>query len=382
MKILILTFSLCILCVYQSEAQKETFKFFKAKLRPQQILGINKFNDVGFIYYTTPILNYLTDDTATYIFRLGSVRLDERQFEKGTFNLFNLSYSQGIDYPLLDKIDFEYYKRFGFTKMELDSTALLSNDGYKKFKKSITEAKTDAEAKKVLWQDANFYYRNKLMKTRFFINSQPIQENKKIRKHFSANLSVSFKADVKKLLKGIGDLSAKAQVETYIDNVVSSEFNVTGYYTSVVFQEEYVNEILSSLENTHISEVTNKQDEFSVSLKRYIDMHGVALNTGILLFQFKGLNHSSKLITDSIATSLQGSFNLPALQVASITAMVNIAWAKQVSETFSNDFSKVWIIRFGTHYRLDSLHLMDYSSSSPSTDVGGPQSPQAPSTNH
>ncbi len=336
----------------------ESFKIYGANITAKEVLGITKFNDVGLYWETKKIIDNLTDDTSTYFLRMGTIRLDQYDFNKGTKNLFNLSYSANGNYPVLDHIDFDYYKRFGFEKMELDNPSLTSDTGYINFKKYIINSKSDSLTRIYLWNIATPIFRNKLLQTRFFINSQPISDNKKIKKHFSFTGTASLKANLSKMLKGVSNANLSAGIGAYIDNIASQNFNVTGHYVSIVFQEEYINQICYVLANTNDSEL--KDDEFSVNLKEYLSKtdSNVALNSGILFFQFTGSYNKSVINKDSISANLQGTFGLSPTQALSIGTTINLSWAKQLEENYDNSFSKVWIIRFGTHYRLDdSLHL-------------------------
>src|SRR5690606_17791874 len=134
-----------------------------------------KFNDLG-VMYATSIINDFTDDEATYLWRLGSVRTNVNNYKEGTYSLFDLSYSSAKGgYPILDEIDFEFYEMWGFNILETRSPNIINNPNYKVFKDSVTREDIELlERRKYLMTYHNRNLRDSLINTKYLINRQPI----------------------------------------------------------------------------------------------------------------------------------------------------------------------------------------------------------------
>ena len=61
---------------------QQKFKIFNTEISAKDITGSKSFNDLG-VYFNTDIINNLTDDISTFLWRLGSIRLDANNFKKG-----------------------------------------------------------------------------------------------------------------------------------------------------------------------------------------------------------------------------------------------------------------------------------------------------------
>lgn len=349
---------------------QEKLKIFKTKIKAEEVTGRSKFNDLGVIY-STDVIDDLTDDTATYLWRIGSIRLDYKNYKKGAISLFDLSVSNHKGgYPILDNIDFTYYHDIGFNILESREPTLINDQKYLDFKKSLNDSTKHLLTKRnILWQDANYNFRNKLLATRYFENEQLISDDvvKKITNELTANVAIDLSGVVQYAKTiGVNIDTTKADIKSYFKKTISKHLNLKGYYTSAIFQYKYIdmaNYIISNLDLNAINKIPN--DEFNEHLMYYIKSDSVALNSAIFAFKFRGSYSQINFDTTSLKATLKA--DITTQNLIKLSTNLNDQFSKQVSQTFTNNFSKVWIIEFGTDAILNELKLkdIDYTEKKP-----------------
>ncbi|GAL82522.1 hypothetical protein JCM19274_200 [Algibacter lectus] len=184
--------------VYSQKNQK--IELFGETIKAIEITGIKKFNDLG-TFSATTVINDLTDDLDTFLWRLGTVRYDKNNYRKGIFSLFDLSnYDSKDGYPILDLIDFKYYEEVGFELLETKDSLLREDDNYLAFKTSFKSGDQTAK-RKLLWKQENYEIREKLIRTKYYINIQPISNDvtKKLKTTITDSLNVDFKSIIDKI---------------------------------------------------------------------------------------------------------------------------------------------------------------------------------------
>jgi hypothetical protein len=345
----------------------EYLDIFGIKLKAQDISGNKSFNDLGLQNATTTFHN-LTDDTATYLWRLGTLRLNKYNFQAGTIPLFDLSTNYHKEgYPLLDEIDFQFYKEKGFQIIELQNPRLNKDSlEYKNFKEGFYNLKSSEEMRHYLWDTAHYWtFRQLLMRSKYFINEQPIIFNQTVKEKFTANINLTLKADIKNLVKvsfAYRDSSqAKINLVTnaLLERAMTRVFNIKGYYITAKFNQAYIDEIRYFIQDNPLdNKFKNGIDQFKVNLDQYLndtDTSTLGLNTAVFAFRFRGKNTITKTEVDSITADISAVFHLDPTSALSLSTSVKIAFTKHLNSYFSNEFSKVWIIKFGTDDVLEKL---------------------------
>lgn len=358
-KILLFTVASFVFYACSTEKKSQTFNIFGAKISASEVVGTSRFEDVGIRYYTSVIPN-LSEDTTTYLWRMGTVRVSSNYYPNGTYPLFSLSSREHpLGFPLLDTIDREYYLSYGHQILELKNPSLLNEVKYKELLK-IMRTKSVKDFRTALFGEYA-EYRESFINSRYFINDQIISDSivKKVLNETKINLSVSTSID-QIVSDAIAADSASsrssdsAKLSALIKRVLNKQTALHGFYRSVNFRHQYVdiaNEIISSKNEKEI-DTTNL---FGKNLRFYIESKNNALNTFMAAFKFSGQFNSQTAVYDSIKAAIQAQFHFADSQAASVAAAVSHQYVKSINESFSNSFSKLWIIVFGTEQLMDKL---------------------------
>jgi hypothetical protein len=360
------------LCVYTSSfPQSEHFRIFGIKLKARDIVGQKNFNEMDLKYFTK-VINGLTEDSATYFWRLGRIRVNYKKYRDGTFNLFNLSNSHHPEgYPMLDSIDFTYYREWGFQILESRYPILKNDARYNQFRDSLSNAALSLLTRRaILWNDRYSDMRDKMLMTRFFVNSQVISLNRKILRKIGASINANVKSDINDLLKIGSKLEDTVthkkvdslQLAVYLNHVLDKTVDLRGNYITAGFQSSYLNELSTIINGVDSSDsiVNADANEFNRNLHDYIHGDGAswyATNTALFAFKFSGSIDKINNIRDSIASTLSALFNIASKQAASLAVTASLVYTKQVTETFKNQFSKIWVIKFGSDQKFEELHF-------------------------
>jgi hypothetical protein len=361
------TISLLILSLLISinaySQRNQKIKLFGEKIKAQEVTGINKFNDLG-TFAATSVINDLTDDLNTFLWRLGTVRINKNNYREGVFSLFDLSnYNNSNGYPILDLIDFKYYSEVGFNLLEKKDSTLLKNKNYSDFKSSFIKGNLE-EKRKILWLDSNNKIREKLFNSKYYVNIQPITNvvSKKLKRTITDTLTIDFKNIIDKIPTEKLNSTNKAKLTNYLQNVNEKNKNILfeGQYVSAVFNTRYVS-IIDFIISGVKKEELDINNEFEYNLKRYLenvndnskDIVKYALNSAVYGFKFSGSYDLVKTDSLDIKTELDITADLS----AEISNKLNLEIEKTYNRTFKNEFDKLWIIMFATDgvlYKLNS----------------------------
>ena len=345
--------------------RNQRFRIFGTSLRAVDITGSKEFSGLGLRYYTT-IISDLTDDTTSYMWRLGSVRLNVKDYTQGTMSLFDLSTANHTGgYPMLDKIDMTFYQERGFQLLESKDPSLMTKTEYVTFKKNIcNESVSPSSRRQYMWQDANREYRERLLLTRYFVNIQPISLEQKLVKKVVKDISAGLKSDVNSLMgiaHALKDSASQQPVDTlglrfYFLKNVDRTLSLKGNYITVVFQDQYAKRVKYELSRTPASDQMIAADnEFNNNLKGYMAADTVALNSALFAFKLSGGLDRTIISVDSIKSDLKTLFNIGSKQAASLALTASFMFSKRIEETFKNQFAKVWVFKFGTDALMDEL---------------------------
>lgn len=353
--------------IYSQKLKSQKVKLFGEKIKAKEITGLNKFNDLGTLKNTS-VINDLTDDLNTFLWRIGTVRIDKYNYRKGVFSLFDLSnYDNSKGYPTLELIDFKYYEEVGFILLEKQDSTLIYDTKYLAFKKSFKQGKGDAK-RKLLWLDSNYEIREKLINSKYYINIQQISSKvtKKLTTNISDSLKVNFSKVINKIpIEKLSD-NTKAELENYLNikNQKNQDLLLNGEYISAIFNTRYisiVNFIIGGLKQSDL----DKYNEFDNRLIQYIENINsdidsdkeskFGLNSAVYGFRFSGNYNLIKI--DSL--ELKGKLNISLETSVEISNSLNYEIKKSYNRTFKNEFNKLWIIMFGTDGVLNKLKLND-----------------------
>lgn len=353
-------------CLFNSIAQirTERFEIFGAKFKAKEITGSKNFNDIGLFYETKGTFNNFTDRLDSYRSLLGTVRIDSKNFKEGTFQLFDLSDAdKAAGFTILDQIDFEYYTEFGFKILDTSKT-LIKDAKYIALRTFLIDPnKTNLVKRNKLWELDNMKYRHLLADTKYFINVQPVIFSRKQVKKMSTTLKLKAKADISKVLEGYFKAftasGGKIKMEdtlgltATLTTLINKTFEVKGEYLSIKYTNEYISKIVEVLGN---NPDTNGNDLFSKNLKKYLtdsNQTEYAINAGLFAFRFAGNFKRSSVSKASIETLLSTNLNITNTVVVQVALAVTNTYNVETEETLSNQFNKMWIIKFASDKRLD-----------------------------
>ena len=354
-----------------AQNKRESFRIFGVKIKAKDVTGIKNFNEMGLKYFTR-VIHGLTEDSSTYLWRLGSVRVNYKDYTDGTIDLFNLSHSNHFSgFQLLDSIDFTYYRNWGFQILEKREPLISNDPRYESFKDSISNPILSLGLRRqILWRNSNKDYREKLLLTRVFVNNQLIALNKKVVKKISANIQATLKTNLNDLLKmtsKVVDTTTNQQVDSlklalFFSRTFDRTINLQGNYITAVLQTEYLNQLSTIInqieENSPIADPS--LDQFNFYLRDYLQgpqSSEYATNSALFAFKFTGSLDKTLTSKDSLASTLSALFNIGSTQAAHLATTAGIVFSRQVTETFQNQFSKVWIIKFGSDQKFEELHF-------------------------
>lgn len=331
--------------------------------------------------FQTSVINNLIADTSTYLWRVGSVRLHFEDFTQGNMALFNLSNANsGTGYPLLDSIDYTFYREYGFQITEKRYPELISNHQYRSFKDTMCSLYKSVDQKRqYLWLDSNRELREKLLLSRYTINDQPITLNRKLKRKVTADFKNTATADLNKILKiaaAAKDSTTSQKADSVSLNLYFSRFidrtlDIKGSFLTITFQEEYITRIHYIISNLpQNARIVMENNEFTNNLLKYVDsLRGseFAFNSAMFAFRFRGGLSRTSISVDSVKSDLMALFNIGSQIAGSIATHAAFLFSKHVDETFSNQFSKVWLIMFGTDDRLNKLAFSNSTRTGPGT---------------
>jgi hypothetical protein len=352
---------------------KESFKAYGVKFKAKDIVGYRNFNDQGMCYYSD-VINNLSYDTVTFKNRLGAFRLNAGNFKEGSLDFLNLSNSENPDgYTYLDKIDYAYYTDWGFKFLEDKYPKKIKDPAYVQFKKLFLSQTSDRKKREILLLDTNREYRVLLLETRYTENANSITlKSRKINK-MTQKATVEAKGNIDNLIEkftqNIEDKKIKDSVSTKLSNyfyrLAEKTFEVRGKYITIRFRDEYISKVHYFANTVPCN--TSQKDEFLNNLIIYKDtinpyqekgkkatvQKGLAINSAIFAFQLEGGN--TKNIKDSITVDLEAAGFVKESNISELAISASLAFNRSSSLNFTNEFSKVWIIKFATDNILDKF---------------------------
>ena len=308
---------------------QNTIKFYKTTLRANEILGNGK------------AWGPKAGDNKTIMFTRASNDLFELigQIYK-TSNLYSVTNFLNTDIetnsPLLDSINFSYYDRYGFLRLEKKYPNLLSEQDYKNFKSTFKSALTDKEKRILVFNEVNKRFKNLLEESRYTIYSPPVTMSitTVISKQIKAGITAEIVADIKKVF------TIKPAVAVALSDSISSHIVMKGAkYYEIKLDDDYIGRTYSILKNiTPLSQVDNSISDEDFYTK-YIDFYKSkksGIITGAAVIE---ANFDAKMLKDIksiIGVTLKGNLDPTANSEQEIISATAEITAKYIADTNIN----------------------------------------------
>jgi hypothetical protein len=356
---------LLFLIANQAKGQifEERFRVYDITFKAKEITGQRQFNSSSAFYKTKILKPLLETKDDEFLNKLGTY------YDEGTkeiLDLFNLSL-QNDEHPILDSIDFAFYKSKGFEKLIGSNLNLLHDNDFIEFKNKIDSAKTIASRKKILFDEKYLRFRRPLIYTRYSIIEKPF----KVTQKKSSKTAINIKAQLDTILRQNG-LRADANLRIYLSNVIDDIVDIDGTYFDARLDNSYVSTIKYYISNTPKSRLKDS-DKFSFYLKKYIESKTAVANTGLVAILLKGTTNEMKNLSDSISFNLENRFSIQKEKTSNI--LLNLEHAISTNVDFSNTFDSTFIIRYFTLKIIDELNFLESEkekATSPKTDAAAP----------
>lgn len=337
----------------------EKVYLFGVRYRAKEVTGQKKFEANDYLY-KTEILDPLQSKVKNEVYySIGSYRLHSKTYQ--ALGLFNLSFQRN-DYPLLDLIDFDYYRSVGLPNLERQDPSILSDTNYLKIKHCL--------------QDSTHLT---VQRRKAYLFTFPVELTDKIILTRYEVISNHFSVDKKKVTKTTAELRAQldtiqlnvstavaAKVRAYFSRLADQATEIQGDYLDIRLHPDYVTKIDYYINKS--LRVNAGNDQFAINLKSYIDSKTAALNDELVAIQLKGSFKKTTISIDSIEADLSSKFQLPGSDVKKIAASVNFTFIRNEPFVFSNEFNNAWVIRYFTSELMDKLNFRKIGYTDGQTD--------------
>ncbi|KIO74845.1 hypothetical protein TH53_24105 [Pedobacter lusitanus] len=330
----------------QESFSQERVKIFNIKFNAVEVTGQNRFSN-GTQWYQTAIPSQLSSQkNDEYFYSLGSFRPDFKKTE--TLDLFNLSL-QNSSFPFLDAIDFDYYKSYGIGAVESNHPEVIDDVKYLKLKSYIVDSVNTsiADKKKILFATPKLI-KDYILLSRYEIITNQFSVDKKKVKQATANLVAQLDT-----IKVSNNAELSAKVKAYFSSLSDESTVLKGIYIDARLHPAYIAKIEAHISNADLSQIGN--DQFSRSVKRYVNSDKAAANTALVAIRLDGTFDKTKINIQSIASDLTGKFQIPAADALKIAATVNLTFSNNETTTFKNKFNNTFIVRYFTSSIIDGL---------------------------
>lgn len=345
--LLLLTTVIFVLLSHELFSQ-ESVKIHNIKFRADEVTGQNKFLNGTQFYYTAIPNQLVSQRNDEYFYTLGSFRPNYKKNE--TLDLFNLSL-QNDNFPILDAIDFRFYKSLGLSLVESNHPEIISNPKYQVLKAYIIDSVNVSlsEKKRILFASPKAV-KDLVLLSRYEIISNPFTVDKKKISQITANLVAQLDT-----IKVSTNAEVQAKVKVYLSSLSDEATTVEGYYIDARLHGGYISMIDDYLRN-----ISSKQlglDQFANRLKIYIASKNAAANTALVAIRLEGSYNKTKISARSISADLSGKLSIPEADALKIAARVNVAFTNSEEMTFKSKFNNTFVIRYFTSSIIDEIAL-------------------------
>ena len=332
-------------------SKTERVKIYGLVIKATQVAtGRKKFSGSGESFYGTKDLLDVIKTSGNYLTDMGTYRKNYQNYKEGTNPLFNLSYDRN-NFPLLDTIDMDFYRTFGFSKLINRNPSLKDNPKYNELKAAIIDSLswTTKQKKDFLFRNDFEEIREQLIETRIDTSAN---HTFRIDKKKVSLSTVQLKATLDTIVINNG-ISGKAELFAYIHNLADENVKVFGKYYNPQFDANYIAKIRYFLETIDV--YNTRLDQFAYWLKIYVNSDIAAANTELVGIQLTGTYDKAKVNADSISLDLSTRFKIPKAQADKIAASLTFAFSKNETTNVSSNFNTVYILRYYTSKSIDEL---------------------------
>ncbi|MBL0742097.1 hypothetical protein [Chryseolinea lacunae] len=321
---------------------------FGIRYRAKEVTGQKRFEANSYLYKTS-ILNPLHAKVRNEVYySIGSYRLNQNTYQ--ALDLFNLSFQRN-DYPLLDLIDFDYYRSVGLPNLERQDPSILDDVNYLKIKHYLQDSThLTVKSRKAILFTFPVALTDKIILTRYEV----------ITNHFNIDKTKMTKttAELRAQLDTINlnlSTAVAAKVRAYLSHLADQATVMQGDYLDIRLHPSYVAKIDYYINKSLRVDAGN--DQFAANLKSYIASDEAAFNDELVAIQLKGSFKKTTISIDSIAADLSAKFQLSGDAIKKISAAVNFTFTRNEKIIFSNEFNNAWVIRYFTSELMDKLNF-------------------------
>ena len=281
---------------------QNTIKLYKTTLKANEVLGNGK------------TWGPKAGDNKTIMFTRASNELYELlgQIYK-TSNLYAVTNLLNTDIetnsPLLDSINFSYYFRYGFLRLERKYPNLLNDQEYKNFKAAFRAAPTDNDKRTLVFDGANKRFKNLLEESRFTTYSPPIAMSftTVIIKQIKLGIAAEMVADIKKVF------TIKPSVAAALTDSISNRIVMKGAkYHEIKYDDDYITRASSILKNitptTPVGSSISDED-FYIKFIDFYNAETAGIITGAAVIEANFDAKKLKDIKSVIGATLKGNLD-------------------------------------------------------------------------
>ncbi|MDQ2769462.1 MAG: hypothetical protein M3Y54_03050 [Bacteroidota bacterium] len=334
-------------CMGSTTKTAENIKIYEGIVfGSREITGSDKFAEPGDKFLTNIPTELDAISIDALFSRVGSFRRDAGII--APLPLFNMS-DRAASYPLLDKIDFDYYEDISFRKIQKEKDFVkLYKTAFDRFLNGYRKAPTPASKKDTL----NNYpiIKSYLVRDRLSVRQDTIEFNQSRKTQITAKL----KAELSGIRLASGAELSPA-IRAYLSSLVDQVFTVKGCYYAIRLDEQYVGKIVYHVQNTRQQDLP--ADEFSQNLIDCIKRDNSAINSQVVAFELKGYYNKSKITATQLGADLTARFQsqLKPEQVAKLAVDISSSFERKTDRTLKVAFNHVYFIRYGTGDYVDGL---------------------------
>ncbi|RLJ75138.1 hypothetical protein [Pedobacter alluvionis] len=317
---------------------------FNTTLKVDEIVGVDNIDHQK---WNRKLKEALLEHKDFYIKTIGSYR-DEYTSEQ-PYGLFNM-----IDkgsYPLLDKINMQYYDELILPNLKSD-TSVKGRADFIKFCTEWDKLSGFAERKLLLFKDEFIDIGKIIQSKRISITSSSFDLAKSVTKKFDSKVTADIKANLQ-----ANNIDANANLVNYLSSAVTSQTVYKGTMLIVAFEDDYMHRLFLALNGISESEIGN--DNFSKALMDFAAPGSVrAATTGLVVLKLDGKINKSRLTEESLKADLAAKFkSFDQGKIADIAAAISIGFVSKVESKFTAQIDNIYITNFLTSKLVDDIQV-------------------------
>jgi hypothetical protein len=211
--------------------------------------------------------------------------------------------------PLLDSINFSYYFRYGFLRLEKKYPNLLNEQEYKTFKTSFRSAPLDKDKRALIFDETNKRFKNLLEESRYSTYSPPIAMSitTVISKQIKAGITAEIVDEIKDVFK------IKPALAVVLSDSISNHIIMEGAkYHEIKYDDDYIGRAHAILKNlTPTTQVDNSisDEDFYAKFIDFYKSKTSGIITGAAVIEANFDAKKLKDIKSVIGVTLKGNLD-------------------------------------------------------------------------